>query len=119
MSLQDWKAAQAARRAERDKKANAVRLPLYDAVLELPGGEVLQLGRFTKRYAIIARNWYIGWLGLDLPLEEVPGEHFVKGWGSVTYYLGRSDYLREYNKRVREFMKQANLNRERELAQGA
>ena len=31
-------------------------LPLYDATLTLPDGTMLHLGRFTARYAAIARN---------------------------------------------------------------
>lgn len=60
-------------------------LPLYDATLTLPDGTMLELGRFTARYAAIARNWHRAWLGLDEPMEEVPDEKFVMG-RSWSYY---------------------------------
>jgi hypothetical protein len=54
-------------------------LPLYDATLTLPDGTMLELGRFTARYAAIARNWHRAWLGLGEPLEEVPDERWAMG----------------------------------------
>ena len=67
-------------------------LPTYEVVLE---GVRLGAG-FTKRYAVICRNWHIGFLGLDLPLEEVPDERCIrwgKSWKSFTAYPLRSDRL--------------------------
>jgi hypothetical protein len=60
-------------------------LPLFDATLTLPSGEVLQLGRFTARYAAIARNWHRAWLGLDEPFEEVPDERWALGKSWTVY----------------------------------
>jgi hypothetical protein len=67
-------------------------LPTYEVVLE---GVRLGAG-FTKRYATICRNWHIGFLPLDLPLEEVPDERCVrwgKGWKSFTAYPLKPDRL--------------------------
>ena len=51
---------------------------------------------FTKRYAVICRNWHIGFLGLDRPLEEVPDERCIrwgKSWKSFTAYPLKPDRL--------------------------
>jgi hypothetical protein len=66
-------------------------LPTYEVKLEV-NGKVLKLGSgFTKRYAVICRNWHIGWLGIDLPLQEVPEEKCDKHGTSWTYYPPVSD----------------------------
>lgn len=60
-------------------------MPTYEVKLEVDG-EVLWLGRgFTRRYAAICRNWHIGWLGLVLPLEEVPEQKCDRHGRSWTY----------------------------------
>jgi hypothetical protein len=68
-------------------------LPTYEVVLE---GVHLGAG-FTKRYATICRNWHIGFLGLDLPLAEVPDEKCIRwgkgDWKSFTYYPPKPDRL--------------------------
>ena len=67
-------------------------LPTYEVVRE---GVRLGAG-FTQRYAAICRNWHIGFLGLPLPLAEVPDEHCIrwgKSWKSVTYYPLKADGL--------------------------
>ena len=65
-------------------------LPTYDATLTLPDGTMLQLGRFTARYAAIARNWHRAWLGLDEPMEEVPDERLVLGKSWTAFPLKAS-----------------------------
>jgi hypothetical protein len=57
-------------------------LPTYEVVLE---GVFLGAG-FTRRYAAICRNWHIGWLGLALPLEEVPEQKCDRQGKSWTYW---------------------------------
>jgi hypothetical protein len=83
--------------------AKPIALPQFDVTLKLPGGEVLQLGRFSRKYAAIARNWHIAFLGLDdRPLywfEEVPDE--VMDWRGNSLTVWRS-HLYEHNKRVRQ-----------------
>ena len=82
-------------------------MPTYEVTLRV-GGEVLWLGRgFTKRYAVISRNWQIGWLGLDLPLQEVPEEKCDKQGKSWTYYepvpdVGFWARMSERDRRIRE-----------------
>jgi hypothetical protein len=77
-------------------------LPTYEVVLE-----GVSLGRgFTKRYATICRNWHIGFLGLDLPLEEVPEERCDRQGKSWTYWPLKSDHgLWDRNRRVSEYAK--------------
>jgi hypothetical protein len=76
-----------------------ITLPLFDAVLRLPSGEVLQLGRFTKKYAVIARNWHCAWLGLDdRPLyqpQEVPDERM--DWRGNSLTVWPDSYVRRFN----------------------
>jgi hypothetical protein len=61
-------------------------MPTYEVKLEVDG-EVLCLGAgFTRRYAAICRNWHIGWLGLDLPLEEVLEQKCDRQGKSWTYW---------------------------------
>ncbi len=64
-------------------------LPTYEVTLE---GVFLGRG-FTRRYATICRNWHIGWLGLRLPLEEVPEERRDKQGKSWTYWPLMADGL--------------------------
>jgi len=70
------------------KTKGPITLPLFDATLKLPSGEVLQLGRFTRKYAAICRNWHIGFLGLDLPLADVWDEKCDRYGKSWTFWLG-------------------------------
>jgi hypothetical protein len=65
-------------------------LPLYDATLTLPDGTMLHLGRFTARYAAIARNWHRAWLQLDEPMEDIPDERLVLGKSWTAYPLRAS-----------------------------
>ena len=67
-------------------------LPTYEVTL---AGVFLGAG-FTKKYAVICRNCHIGFLGLDLPLEEVPDERCIrwgKSWKSFTAYPLKPDRL--------------------------
>jgi hypothetical protein len=85
----------------------------HKPVLELRTYEVvlegLSLGKgFTKRYAAICRNWHIGWLGLDLPLQEVWDEKCDERGKSWTYIVGTDsgpgglwDRLAEQRKKIK------------------
>jgi hypothetical protein len=67
----------------------APELPTYEVVLE---GILLGRG-FTRRYAVICRNWHIGFLGLPLPLEEVPEQRCDRQGKSWTVFPSRPDGL--------------------------